>query len=262
MTDPKEGEGMKNLKVTIFLLILLTLCAEGFANRLFLLHTHSTPEEVVNAVVFYGEDVNAQNAYGYTPLYQYASLNMGNPEVIRALIEAVAAVDYRDGGGKTPLMVAAGRNWYSEGIQILIDEGADVNATDQNGSSPLMFAAMNNRGNQSDAAIVKALIDSGADVQMQTRTASMTALMSAAGSGLPIVVKALLEAGANVNALNHNGMTALLCAAQITHFPEIITLLLEFGSDPYVEDKRGKNAYDYAKNNPNLRGSPVLDELH
>ena len=61
------------------------------------------------------------------------------------------------------------------------------------------------------------------------------------------VVKLLVSRLANVNAQDMYERTPLMCAAHSGHF-EIVCILLFSFADPNIEDKEGKKASDYAKN--------------
>jgi ankyrin repeat protein len=87
----------------------------------------------------------------------------GNPEgfantaLIKKVIAHGADVNAKDENGRTPLMLAAGSEYFSpDTIQLLIDEGADVNATSASGETALDFAK---RGGQ--VAVVELLEKAG-----------------------------------------------------------------------------------------------------
>lgn len=55
------------------------------------------------------------------------------------LLDQGAAIDNRDGTGRTPLMLAIGQNQIAA-VRLLLDRGADPNAADNQGLSPLQLA--------------------------------------------------------------------------------------------------------------------------
>jgi len=75
------------------------------------------------------------------------------------------------------------------------------------------------------------------------------------------VITSLIDAGADVNARDNSGMTALIHAARLSVHPEVITALLVFGARPKIEDKKGKIALDYAKENIRLKNTEALRRL-
>jgi ankyrin repeat protein len=65
----------------------------------------------------------------------------GNAALIKKAIAHGANVNAKDPAGRTPLMLAAGSEYFSpDSIQLLIDQGADVNAKSAGGETALDFA--------------------------------------------------------------------------------------------------------------------------
>ena len=91
-------------------------------------------KKLINA----GEDVNAANAEGDTPLH-YAASN-GHKDILNILLQAGAAVNATDSEGNTPLHWAA-KGGHKDILKILIASGGDVNAITFNGSTVLDVAA-------------------------------------------------------------------------------------------------------------------------
>ena len=113
-------------------------------------------KKLINA----GEDVNAANAEGDTPLH-YAASN-GHKDILKILLQAGAAVNATDNYGETPLHDAAS-NGHKDILKILLQAGASVNAANAEGDTPLHWAA---KGGHKD--ILKILIASGGDVNAIT----------------------------------------------------------------------------------------------
>lgn len=97
-----------------------------------------TAEDVARRVAA-GDDVNARNRVGYTPLGIAAS--RGDLEVARALLDAGAEVDPVDNTGGTPLAAAVlNARGRSDMIELLLARGADAHRPNQRGQSPLDLA--------------------------------------------------------------------------------------------------------------------------
>lgn len=103
---------------------------------------------------------------------------------------------------------------------------------------------------------IQKLIDDGASVTDDS-------LLVVAGSNSnPAVIEALIKAKADVNARNKNGGTPLMAAAGFNSNPAVIEALIKAKADVTVRDKAGKTAFDYAENNPEIKGTPVYWKLN
>ncbi|MGL5405451.1 MAG: ankyrin repeat domain-containing protein [Propionibacteriaceae bacterium] len=109
---------------------VLDRCAVGAYLRIFnnpqLLHLNECSDEVVRWAVARGEDINAGDYYGNTPLHERACENVAQ---IPLFLSLGAEVDARNKNGETPLMYAALYH-RSNSLQILLQAGADPNAID------------------------------------------------------------------------------------------------------------------------------------
>lgn len=103
-----------------------------------------------------------------------------------------------------------------ESVNRCLKNGADVNARDENGDTALMIAACNNE----NADIIRVLIENGADV----------------------------------NARDEDDSTALICAAKGSN-PDHIVALIEHKANVHIKDKDCKTAWDYIKENKDLKGT-------
>ncbi len=94
-------------------------------------------ETLGQSILENGEDINAQDKDGVTPLHWAVADN--NKELAKLLIKHGADVDVRNRDKHTPLHYAAVHG-YVEIVKYLIDNGANVNAQDEDGHIPLHFA--------------------------------------------------------------------------------------------------------------------------
>ena len=94
---------------------------------------------------------------GRTPLLN-AAID-GKIEIARALIQAGAGVDFRDGLGNTALHYAA-QEYRPEVSRTLLDAGATVDLEDIHGNSPLWRAVFHSRGR---GDLIEILLAAGAD---------------------------------------------------------------------------------------------------
>ena len=88
----------------------------------------------------------------------------------------------------------------------------------------------------------------------------MTALMWGAMMGHIEILDVLIKAGADVNLKGEYNRTALILAVLKGH-TEIVKALIEAGADVNAKDNGNMTALDYARDNPKLKGSPVLKRL-
>ena len=106
-----------------------------------------------------------------------------------------------------------------------IKAGASLNERDNLGMTPLMWAAMNNTN--------------------------------------PEVITALLKAGARLDDRdNIVGMTPLMWAATNNANPEVVMILLKAGANGKTKSLEGKTAFDYAKDNPNIKDTAAYWALN
>ena len=110
-----------------------------------------------------------------------------------------------------------------------------------------------------DTKKVNELLKSGSDVNAKN-IYEMTALMYAAEGNYTRIVKNLLKAGADINAVNNEGSTSLIIAA-IHGSEEVIDVLVDAGADLEIQNNNGKTAFDYARENDDLKDSEVLEKL-
>ena len=156
------------------------------------------------------------------------------------------------------LILAAWFNSNPAVIKALIKARADVNARDQNGWTPLMFAAQFN----SSPAVIEALIKAKADANARNKDGWTPLMFAASFNSNPAVIETLIKAKADVNARYKDGWTPLMAAAQFNSSPAVIEALIKAQADVNARDKAGKTAFDYAEDNPKIKGTPVYWKLN
>ena len=104
--------------------------------------------EVVNKLIEYNADINAENMYKSTPLHWVSrGLYFKDGSVLRLLLERGADVNARREDGSTPL------HWASqygalEAVRLLLEHGADVEAVDVDGRTALQVLCVFQEVNQ------------------------------------------------------------------------------------------------------------------
>ena len=181
----------------------------------------------IEALIAKGADVNAQNNYGETPLF-----NAKNKEIAELLIAKGADVNSRTIIGWTPLFNAKNK----EIAELLIAKGADVNAKEKDGTTPLSNAASSD-----SKEVAELLIAKGADVNAKNN-AGWTPLHYAASGDSKDVTKLLIANGADVNAESNGGGTPLMVAANRPATQgnrDVAELLIARITDVNAKDKNG-----------------------
>jgi ankyrin repeat protein len=156
--------------------------------------------EIVQMLIQYNADLNAQSDEGYTPLIR--AIRDQQPQNAQALIDAGANVNLANNQGETPLIHAIANGDIAL-VRTLINAGANVNQADNKGETPLIHAIENG-----DVALVRTLIDAGANVN-QADNQDITPLMKAAQNGNIEILQLLLDNDADVTAVDNKGCMAL-----------------------------------------------------
>ncbi|UIP92691.1 ankyrin repeat domain-containing protein [Wolbachia endosymbiont of Anopheles demeilloni] len=138
-----------------------------------------------------GDDVNAKNNHGDTPLH-LATKN-SHLDVLEKLIKEGANVNERNKYGNIPLHWAASYGRLSI-VEELIEKGADINAKNNNGNTPLHWAVKS-----SHLEVAKFLISNHADVNAKNKDGWTSLYFSAAYGNLNIV-KLILDKSDYVDA--------------------------------------------------------------
>lgn len=175
----------------------------------------------------------------------HAAAAAGDLAAAGRLAASGAALDARDGHGRTPLHVA-GHGGHHEMARLLLAKGADANALDSQQYDLITIAAV-----RDDARMVRLAIEGGNNPRNVTSPYQGTALIAAAHLGHVEPVRALIEAGAPLDHVNNLGWTALLEAVILgdggARHAEIVRLLLAAGAKNDIGDKTGVTALEHAK---------------
>ena len=212
----------------------------------------ATPRDVSQCVQNGGADVHKPDEHGFTTLHNAATISKSRA-FVEALIKEGADPKARSGFlGVTPLHRVASFNNTPGIAAALIEAGADPNAPDKLGLTPLHTAAA-----FSDAPeVVAELLKKGADPNARSGYGLLR--LSSLGGKIGAV---FLQGYSDPNPRTRLGFTPLHQAAALSKSPAIITLLLDAGADVNIRDKSGKTPWDYAKENPALKGTRVLRRL-
>lgn len=219
------------------------------------LATRNLQADAAQALLDAGMDVNALDKRGESPLHALLARPAQGKEaedaraaLLKLLLQRGAAVDGRDGFGKTPLHYAAMRG-HGRAASVLLEAGADVNAADQLGRTPLHDAAAYDQ-----IKVMGLLIDAKAVVDARN-AAGETPLHAAMHRDRSKAATYLVEHGANVNAVDAHGQTPLHVVAMAGPDERELDrlaataaeVLLAAGADVNVRDDAGRSALAYAR---------------
>lgn len=162
--------------------------------------------DAIRLLVERGAPVNRDVIWGLyggrTPLMTAVMDCYEDPGVISYLISRGAAVNVRDGGGKSALHYAS-MPCSPKVAAVLLAHGADVNAQTANGMTPLLYAA----SHRDCEPLLVLLLKYGADVR--DTGYGDTPLHRAVDHKSAGMIRALFQAGADVNARDYRGNTPL-----------------------------------------------------
>ena len=178
---------------------------------------------VVKCLVDAGADLNLKTKGGWTAL-MHAS-DQSHKEVVKVLRAAESGKPHDSDD-----LIRASENGYLKTVKALIDAGADVNIKNGYGKTALMCASR-----KGCLEIVKILIQARADLNLQDQD-QWTALIYASGAGHLEIVKYLVDAGADLNLKTKGGWTASMHASDQGHREVVTVLRAAKPGKPHDPD--------------------------
>ena len=221
---------------------------------------------VIEALLKAGENTELENIVGQTLLHRAARYTK-SPSVFQTLLPNVGNLMKRDALGRNPLHYAA-HNGNPEIIKALLEAGGDPKMNDVNKWGPLHHAAAYN----SNPQMIRILLNAGADIEKKADVGDYGASiflmanahppryggfrplhLAAIYNENPAITQALLNAGAKLRA--PAGLyrdTPLRWAARYTKNPAVIGTLLAAGAELHDDTMySGARAVHYAAMNEN-----------
>ena len=186
----------------------------------------------------------AREIAAYTGLH--AAAHSGNMAELGKLLGATdAAVDTRDGYGRTPLHVAAHAR-QREALRGLIAAGANPGALERDRYDAVTIAAV-----ADDEETLRLLLSLGASAGLTTSRYDGTALIAAAHLGHDGVVRQLIKAGAPLDHMNNLHWTAVIEAIVLgdggRRHQRTLQALLDAGASTRITDRQGRTPLQLAR---------------
>jgi ankyrin repeat protein len=175
----------------------------------------------------------------------------GDADAVAVALRAGAAIEYRDGNDRTPLLVAAAAD-HVEVASVLVALGADPDAIDDRSDTPWLVT-----GVTGSVAMAEILLTADPDLTIRNRFGGIS-IIPASERGHVDYVRWVVTTGIDVNHVNNLGWTALLEAVILgdgsEHYQQIVAILLAAGADPNLADNDGVTALEHAR----ARGQDVV----
>lgn len=180
----------------------------------------------------------------YTGLH--AAAQRGDAAAIARLSSSErAALEARDGNGRTPLHVATFAG-HRDAIRALAKAGADLAALDAQRYDAVTIASV-----ADDEPTLALLLELGASAKLVTSPYDGTALIAAAHLGHDGVVRRLIAAGAPVDHVNRLNWTALIEAIVLgdggPRHQACVRALLDAKADVTLADRQGRTPLQLAR---------------
>lgn len=125
--------------------------------------------------------------------------------------------------------------------ELFLHAGFSADLVNKRGVSVLSLAVR-----AAHVGVLRLLLDAGADLNLSSRDRGNSPVMDAAAEGLTEIVEELILKGADLSGVSRNGQNALVLAIG-KGSEDAAALLLEAGADPFLADKLGMNACQYAR---------------
>jgi ankyrin repeat protein len=187
---------------------------------------------------------SATEAAAYTGLH--AAAWRGDVATIDRLArENKAALEARDGNGRTPLHVATFAR-QRDAVRALIRAGANPAALDNDRYDAVTIAAV-----ADDEVTLRVLLAEGASVKLITSRYDGTALIAAAHLGHDGVVRQLIAAGAPLDHVNNLHWTAVIEAVVLggggARHQATLKALIDAGANTKLADREGRTPLQLAR---------------
>ena len=175
----------------------------------------------------------------------HAAAHKGDLFQIEKLAASKAALNSRDGNGRTPLHVATFAR-QRDAIRALVKAGADINLLDNDRYDGITIASV-----ADDEETLRVLLALGANPKLVTSRYDGTALIAAAHLGHDGVVKQLIAAGAPLDHVNNLHWTALIESIVLgnggARHQECLRALLAAGASHQLADRQGNTPLQLAR---------------
>ena len=175
----------------------------------------------------------------------HAAAHRGDLVAIRKLATSKAALEARDGAGRTPLHVATFARQH-HAVRALLQAGADHSALEQGRYDAVTMAAV-----ADDEETLRVLLQGGASARLVTSRYDGTALIAAAHLGHVGVVRQLIKAGAPLDHVNNLHWTAVIEAIVLgdggIRHQATLKALLEAGASTRLADRSGTTPLQLAR---------------
>lgn len=175
----------------------------------------------------------------------HAAANKGDTTQIQKLTVARAALNVRDGYGRTALHVATFAK-QAGAIRALVEAGADINLLENDRYDAVTIAAV-----ADDEETLRVLLSLGASAKQITSRYDGTALIAAAHLGHDGVVRQLIAAGAPLDHVNNLHWTAVIESIVLgnggARHQATLKALIDAGANLQLKDGQGLTPLQLAK---------------